>query len=162
MQPDFGISKKTSTRRHVAVAIIFLAGMLSGCGNNNSTAKQPTSDGDGNKAVLSNDAGTAGYPLATEQKTGTLQNNDPDSPHGATAARAGDGISSPLNARVEPSSVTSQSSAVSGVQNVSGPFGPFPPGSNTVGQQPTPNAAAPPSEPPQTPRGPFGPFPTSP
>ena len=157
MQPDSWISKKTSTRRHVAATMIFLAGMLTGCGDNNSADKQKTSATDeSNRAVLSNDAGTAGNPLATEQK-GELfqnnQNNDSGLPQGTTTAQTGDDVSP---------SATSHGSGVSGVENVSGPFGPFPPGFNTATPQSNPGAAAPPPQPPETPRGPFGPFPTSP
>jgi len=152
MQPGWGISKKTNAHRHVVLAVIFLAVMQYGCGDNNSTAKQSTLDGSGNKAVMSSNAGTVVNPLATEQKAAAPQSNDSEPLQGTTTARTDDGTSS---------SAASHGPGVSGVENVSSPFGPFPPESNTVSQQVDPDAATPPPEPPETPRSPFGPFPTS-
>ncbi len=49
MLPCWGMSKKTSAQRRVAVDVIMLlTGILSGCGNINSIDKQPTSNLGGN------------------------------------------------------------------------------------------------------------------
>ena len=153
MRAGRGILKKINARCHVAVAVIFLAGMLTGCGDNNSAGNQKTSATDvNNKTVLSNDAGAAGYPFAMGQKAETIQNNDSGFSQWTASAQTGDSASS---------STASHGSAVSGVEKVSSPFGPFPTEPDMVSQQSDPDTVVPPPEPPETPRSPFGPFPTS-
>lgn len=152
--------KKISAQYRTTVALMLLAGMLSGCGNDNFPVKQSTLAGEGNKAVVSNNTGVPGGPLAAEPKAEPFQNNDSGSPQGTTTAQTGGDTSSSLQGRA--GSATSDASAVRGVENVSGPFGPFPSESDTVNRSRSNAAAPPPPEPPETPRGPFGPFPTSP